>query len=165
MAKSKSNPSKGAEETCIFCLIANDQDREAEVIKKNKSLVCFRDIDPAAPHHYLVVPRQHIHSCLSLHRGHIGLIEKMAEMGRAVLCDQGITDMEDIRLGFHQPPYISVDHLHLHVLAPTSQISKYMMYKFIPGTYSFITEECLRKHLEDESPPAKYNFGSCACFL
>ncbi|AWP20004.1 putative apoptosis-stimulating of p53 protein 1-like [Scophthalmus maximus] len=69
-------------------------------------------------------------------------------MGRAVLREQGIIDMKDVRLGFHQPPYISVNHLHLHVLAPASQISEYMIYKFIPGTSSFITEEYLREHLK-----------------
>ncbi|KAG7242940.1 hypothetical protein INR49_017631 [Caranx melampygus] len=121
-------------EGCIFCSIANGRDKEANVVKKNKELVCFSDIDPAAPHHYLVVPIQHIHSCFSLKREHIGLVERMATMGKAVLLEQGITDMTDISLGFHKPPYISVDHLHLHVLAPSSQISKYMLYKFIPGT-------------------------------
>ncbi|KAM7395428.1 hypothetical protein PAMA_006942 [Pampus argenteus] len=136
-------------ETCIFCLIANGQDKQTKVIKKNNELVCFRDICPAAPHHYLVIPRQHIHSCLSLHRGHISLVEKMVEMGKAVLLEQGITDMKDIRLGFHQPPYISVDHLHLHVLAPTSQISLSMEYKFTPGADIFVSEEYLRKRLKD----------------
>lgn len=76
----------------------------------------------------------------------------MAEMGRAVLREQGIIDMKDVRLGFHQPPYISVNHLHLHVLAPASQISEYMIYKFIPGTSSFITEEYLREHLKKNGP-------------
>ncbi|TDH00408.1 hypothetical protein EPR50_G00188010 [Perca flavescens] len=147
------NMAKNKSETCIFCLIANDQDKETEVIKKNKELVCFRDIDPAAPHHYLVVPIQHIHSCLSLRRGHIGLVKRMAEMGKTVLHDQGVTDMKDIRLGFHQPPFTSVDHLHLHVLAPSSQISKHMQYKFIPRTSRFVTEECLQKHLKDNAPP------------
>ncbi|XP_034435324.1 histidine triad nucleotide-binding protein 3-like [Hippoglossus hippoglossus] len=136
-------------ETCVFCLIANDRDKETEIISENEWMVCFRDIDPAAPHHYLVVPRQHICSYLSLHSGHIDLIERMAEMGRNVLRDQGITDMTETRLGFHKPPYISVAHLHLHVLAPTSQILEYMDYKFIPDTSSFITEEHLCKQLQN----------------
>ncbi|XP_069370690.1 adenosine 5'-monophosphoramidase HINT3-like [Paralichthys olivaceus] len=148
MARGESDDVK---ETCAFCLIANDQDKETEIISENKWMVCFRDIYPAAPHHYLVVPRKHIHSCFSLDSGHIQLIERMAEMGRTVLRDQGITDMSGTRLGFHKPPYISVDHLHLHVLAPTNQISEYMIYKFIPGTRSFITEENLCKHLQKNS--------------
>ncbi|XP_031726173.1 histidine triad nucleotide-binding protein 3-like isoform X3 [Anarrhichthys ocellatus] len=135
MAKLHSGSSTETVKTCIFCLIAHDQDKETEVIKENRELVCFRDIVPAAPHHYLVVPKQHIQSCLSLQSRHIHLVERMAEMGKAVLHDQGITDMKDIRyedsLGFHQPPYTSVDHLHLHVLAPASQIYKDMEYKFI----------------------------------
>ncbi|XP_076611686.1 adenosine 5'-monophosphoramidase HINT3-like [Chaetodon auriga] len=151
---------KEIDETCIFCLIADDRDEETEVIKKNEELVCFRDISPAAPHHYLVVPKQHIHSCFSLHWGHIGLVKRMAEMGKAVLKDQGITDMTDVRLGFHQPPYTSVDHLHLHVLAPTSQISVHKEYKFIPRTDRFVTDECLLKRLKDNAPKVSH-LGSC----
>ncbi|XP_059211933.1 adenosine 5'-monophosphoramidase HINT3-like isoform X2 [Centropristis striata] len=135
MAEKDSDFSTEIVETCIFCLIANDQDKETEVVKKNKEMVCFKDIDPAAPHHYLVVPIKHIDSCLSLHGGHVGLVKRMAEMGKAVLKEQGITDMNDIRLGFHRPPYTSIDHLHLHVLAPTSQIYSYLQYKFLPQSY------------------------------
>lgn len=160
MKRNKSYSSKTVN-TCIFCLIASGQDKETEVIKKNNELVCFRDICPAAPHHYLVVPTEHILSCLSLHRGHIGLVERMAEMGKAVLLEQGITDMNDIRLGFHLPPYISVNHLHLHVLAPASQISPIMKYKFIPGTSSFVNEDHLQKQLKSISPLTKSFLGSC----
>ncbi|XP_041661617.1 histidine triad nucleotide-binding protein 3-like [Cheilinus undulatus] len=140
-------------ETCIFCLIAEGRDEEAKVIKENKELVCFQDIYPAAPHHYLVIPKQHIINCHYLHRGHIDLVNNMAEMGKAVLQEQGITDPKDFRLGFHQPPYTSVNHLHLHVLAPSSQISKSLEYKFIPGTYNFLTVRHLTKHLKDKDPP------------
>uniref|UniRef100_A0A3Q2NNJ9 Histidine triad nucleotide binding protein 3 n=1 Tax=Fundulus heteroclitus TaxID=8078 RepID=A0A3Q2NNJ9_FUNHE len=103
------------DESCIFCLIAHNRDEETT------ELVCFKDVFPAAPHHYLVVPRKHIVSCKSLNRRSISLVERMANFGKEVLRDQGITDMKDVRLGFHQPPFISVDHLHLHVLAPASQ--------------------------------------------
>ncbi|XP_073348453.1 adenosine 5'-monophosphoramidase HINT3-like [Pagrus major] len=143
-------PAEEIVESCIFCLIANGGDKETKIITKTKELVCFRDIYPAAPHHYLVVPIQHIVDCHSLHSGHIGLVKQMAEMGKAVLRDQGITDMKDIRLGFHRPPFTSVDHLHLHVLAPTSQISESLGYKFIPKTYRFVTEERLLKHLKSK---------------
>uniref|UniRef100_A0A8C6KMT4 HIT domain-containing protein n=1 Tax=Nothobranchius furzeri TaxID=105023 RepID=A0A8C6KMT4_NOTFU len=107
--------------------------------RRNQELVCFRDIFPAAPYHFLVIPREHIVSCRSLNKKHISLVERMVELGRAVLLDQGITNMNDVRLGFHQFPFISVSHLHLHVLAPASQISQAMMFKFTPGSDSFIT--------------------------
>ncbi|XP_040017492.2 adenosine 5'-monophosphoramidase HINT3 isoform X1 [Gasterosteus aculeatus] len=152
MTELNSDPST---ETCIFCLISKGQDKNTEVIKENKELVCFRDIVPAAPHHYLVVPKEHIRDCLSLHAGHVDLVKMMAKMGMAVLHDQGISDVKDISLGFHQPPYTSVAHLHLHVLAPASQIYKDMEYKFIPNSYRFVTEECLRKQLKDNTSPFK----------
>lgn len=134
-------------EHCMFCLIAKGQE-EAEIVKKNEELVCFRDIYPAAPHHYLVIPNEHIHSCLSLHREHISLVKRMAEMGKTVLEEQGVADIRDIRLGFHIPPYTSIDHLHLHVLAPSSQIQEYMLHKFTPGTNRFVNEDHLRKCLD-----------------
>lgn len=118
---------------CIFCFISQGNDKETEILKESKELVCFRDIYPAAPHHYLVIPKEHIVSCLSLQFCHLSLVEKMTEMGKAVLQEQGLTDMEDIKMGFHIPPYTSVDHLHLHVVAPASQIYKTLHYKFIPG--------------------------------
>ncbi|XP_034018568.1 histidine triad nucleotide-binding protein 3-like isoform X2 [Thalassophryne amazonica] len=61
------------DESCIFCLIAHGKDKDTEIIQKNKELVCFRDIFPAAPHHYLVIPKQHIRNCFSLNEGHVDL--------------------------------------------------------------------------------------------
>ncbi|CAL1586417.1 unnamed protein product [Knipowitschia caucasica] len=120
-------------ECCIFCTISSGNDEETEILKQNKELVCFRDICPAAPHHYLVIPKEHIVSCLSLHKSQHGLVERMAEMGKAVLQEQGVRDMTRIQLGFHIPPYTSVHHLHLHVLAPSFQISEEFLYKFTSG--------------------------------
>lgn len=78
----------------------------------------------------------------------VKLVNRMAEMGRSVLQANGITDMNDIRLGFHKPPYTSVPHIHLHVLAPASKISEYMEHKFQPGTDRFVKEEYFCKTLE-----------------
>uniref|UniRef100_A0A4W5PC06 HIT domain-containing protein n=1 Tax=Hucho hucho TaxID=62062 RepID=A0A4W5PC06_9TELE len=133
--------------SCAVCRFSA-QSRLCICMLCDSELVCFRDIDPAAPHHYLVVPKKHIESCFSLFKEHIKLVERMAEMGRAVLQENGITNPNDIRMGFHRPPYISVPHLHLHVLAPTSEITDYMAHKFIPGTMRFATVSANLTHSE-----------------
>uniref|UniRef100_A0A3B5L1M0 HIT domain-containing protein n=1 Tax=Xiphophorus couchianus TaxID=32473 RepID=A0A3B5L1M0_9TELE len=126
--------SREFDESCIFCHFAHNRDEETTVLKQVRKFVCFRDIDPVAPHHYLVIPRDHIVSCKSLNRTHIDL---ETELGTDVCLF--------FRLGFHQPPFISVKHLHLHVLAPASQISTSMQYKFTPGTDRFIAVRLANK--------------------
>ncbi|XP_061668161.1 adenosine 5'-monophosphoramidase HINT3-like [Syngnathoides biaculeatus] len=159
----KNNADASGQHLCTFCMIARGQDREAQVLKKDRQLACFRDVSPAAPHHYLVVPKQHIKDCLSLHSGHAPLVEKMADVGRAALRDQGVADMTDVRIGFHQPPYTSVDHLHLHVLAPASQIAGSALVKFLPGTASFVDVRAAvsRPGKKTEGAPAKCSRPRC----
>ncbi|XP_067097681.1 adenosine 5'-monophosphoramidase HINT3-like [Osmerus mordax] len=137
------------DDNCDFCMIVNGINESTEILKKDAELVCFRDILPAAPHHYLVVTRRHIVNCRSLcTEEHVDLVERMAEMGRCVLKDNNVTDPKDVRMGFHWPPYISIPHLHLHVLAPASQISEHMAHKYLPCTDRFTTEDCLRARLK-----------------
>ncbi|XP_037101120.1 histidine triad nucleotide-binding protein 3-like isoform X7 [Syngnathus acus] len=62
-----------------------------------------------------------------------------------------------MRMGFHHPPYTSVDHLHLHVLAPASMIKEVLMVKFRPGSLAFIEDEellCFR----DVKPGAGHHY-------
>ncbi|XP_052443063.1 adenosine 5'-monophosphoramidase HINT3 [Carassius gibelio] len=135
----------GRDETCIFCKIANRDDPFTEILAEDEDIVCFQDIDPAAPHHYLVIPKKHIHSCLSLQTDDIHLVKKMADMGREVLKAKNVTNFEDISLGFHVPPYITVPHLHLHVLAPFSQVFKWVRFKYT--SFWYLTEEKLLQKL------------------
>lgn len=136
------------DETCIFCRIANGDEPYTEILAEDEELICFQDIDPGAPHHYLVIPKQHIHSCLSLQADDIGLVRRMADMGRDVLKARDVTDFEDISLGFHVPPFITVPHLHLHVLAPFSQIFRWSKEKYT--SFWYLTEEKLLHKLSDD---------------
>ncbi len=45
---------------------------------QDEDIVCFQDIDPGAPHHYLVIPKKHIHSCLSLQKDDTNLGKMMS---------------------------------------------------------------------------------------
>ena len=44
---------------CLFCKISNG-DVSADIVLENNNVIAFRDINPQAPTHVLVVPRQHI---------------------------------------------------------------------------------------------------------
>lgn len=55
--------------SCIFCEIANGK-TETEILYEDEKLVLFRDIRPAADHHFLVVPREHIINTKSLSVDH-----------------------------------------------------------------------------------------------
>ena len=49
------------EKDCLFCKIAHGQ-METEFLYENERLVVFRDINPHAPVHLLIVPKRHIRS-------------------------------------------------------------------------------------------------------
>ncbi|XP_038583421.1 histidine triad nucleotide-binding protein 3-like isoform X3 [Micropterus salmoides] len=131
--------SSSKDETCIFCLIAHEQDKETEIIKKNDELLCFRDMKPGATHHYLVVTRTHIDNCKRLQEDDLPLVERMVDMGMRILEKNKVSDLDDVRMGFHLPPFSSVPHLHLHALAPASKMNFRSLLHYGPQSHWFIT--------------------------
>uniref|UniRef100_A0A3Q0R1Z3 HIT domain-containing protein n=1 Tax=Amphilophus citrinellus TaxID=61819 RepID=A0A3Q0R1Z3_AMPCI len=102
-------------------------------------LVCFRDVKPGATHHYLVIPRMHIDNCKTLKAICLLTVEQMEQMGRRILEKNKVSDLDDIRLGFHLPPFSSVPHLHLHALAPASKMNLKSQLRYGQHSYWFIT--------------------------
>lgn len=60
------------------------------------------------------------------------------ERGRKALSDSG-GDLNDVRLGFHRPPFNSVGHLHLHIISPISTAGLLSHCIFKPNTLWFQT--------------------------
>ena len=52
-------------EDCIFCKIINKQ-IPSEIIYEDEEIIAFKDIEPVAPVHILVVPKKHITSVMEL---------------------------------------------------------------------------------------------------
>ncbi|XP_071335305.1 adenosine 5'-monophosphoramidase HINT3-like isoform X1 [Trachinotus anak] len=125
-------------EDCPFCQIANNQ-TDTEILLSDEELVCFRDVKPGATHHYLVVPIRHIDNCKTLQGGSIPLVERMEKMGRSILEKNKVSNLDDVRMGFHLPPFSSVPHLHLHALAPASKMNLKSQLHYGPQSHWFIT--------------------------
>ncbi|CAH2249700.1 Histidine triad nucleotide-binding 3 [Pelobates cultripes] len=148
MAADTEHQDSAFDSKCVFCRIASSEESGAEMLHVDDDLVCFRDIRPGAPHHYLVVPKTHVGNCKTLSKDHVQLLKNMVSVGKSVLQKNNVSDLEDIRLGFHWPPFCSIAHLHLHVLAPASQLGflSRMIYRI--NSYWFITADQLIERLQ-----------------
>ncbi|XP_018539957.1 histidine triad nucleotide-binding protein 3 [Lates calcarifer] len=142
ISKTSNVPAEGYDKKCIFCKIVNNE-MGTELLHCDEEISCFRDIKPGAPHHYLVVPTRHVGNCKSLSKEHVPLVKRMVETGKEILQKNNVTDLSDVRFGFHWPPFCSVTHLHLHVLAPASQMGFMSRLFYRLNSYWFITADQL----------------------
>ncbi len=98
----------------IFCKIANHE-MDARYVFEDDAVVAIEDINPAAPAHVLVIPKQHVENAKGLDDPQ--LLARMFEVAHRVAEEKGIAE-SGYRLVFNVGPDAgqSVDHVHLHVL-------------------------------------------------
>ena len=123
---------------CLFCRIANGREPGSQVLFEKEGVAIFKDIRPAATHHYLVVPQTHVDNPKSLGYKDIELVESLIAIGQEFLAQQG-GDIDDARLGFHWPPFNTISHLHLHVIYPASRMGWLASLIFRPDSLWFVT--------------------------
>jgi histidine triad (HIT) family protein len=101
---------------CLFCRIVAGEIPSTEVATTERTYA-FRDIDPGAPTHVLVVPREHVTSAAELGPGHADLLAEMVTTAQRVAAVEGVAD-RGYRLVFNvgEDALNAVPHLHLHVL-------------------------------------------------
>lgn len=108
---------------CLFCKIVA-KELEADIVYEDEQVVAFKDINPAAPVHILIVPRKHIPTLCDLEKsdaeliGHLHLVA--VELARAFkLANTGFRVVINCGADGGQVVF----HLHLHLLGgrPLSQ--------------------------------------------
>jgi histidine triad (HIT) family protein len=101
---------------CLFCRVAAGE-IPADVVERDEDVVAFRDINPKAPTHVLVIPREHIASAADLAATDAELLGAMFAIANRVAQRDGV-DATGYRLvaNVGRDAGQSVDHLHLHLL-------------------------------------------------
>jgi histidine triad (HIT) family protein len=101
---------------CIFCRIASG-DLEAKLVHEDDDIVAFRDSNPQAPTHVLVVPRRHLATVNDLAETDAGLVGRLVLAARRIAAEEGIAeDGYRLVLNCNRGAGQSVFHIHLHLL-------------------------------------------------
>jgi histidine triad (HIT) family protein len=104
--------------SCIFCKIIAGE-IPANIVKRNDRMLAFRDINPQAPMHLLVIPADHLPSLNEAKDP--GLLGEMLLFARDVAKAEGVAD-RGYRVVINTNPDAgqSVFHVHMHVLGGRS---------------------------------------------
>ncbi|MCY3564169.1 MAG: histidine triad nucleotide-binding protein [bacterium] len=98
---------------CLFCKITEGS-IPVEMVAETESALAFRDINPQAPTHVLVIPRRHVES--------LNEVDDPEMMGELVRLSRMIASREGLKNGWRWVTNVGVDggqsvfHLHFHLL-------------------------------------------------
>ncbi|HSG98284.1 MAG TPA: histidine triad nucleotide-binding protein [Woeseiaceae bacterium] len=105
---------------CLFCKILAGE-IPAELVYESDTAVAFRDINPQAPTHVLVIPRKHIATINDLEDDDHALIGSLYAAAKEIAAQEGIAeDGYRAVMNCNEGAGQTVFHLHLHVLGGRS---------------------------------------------
>lgn len=102
---------------CIFCKII-DKEIPSDVVYEDEEILCFRDLEPQAPVHVLIIPKKHIESMDDVTESD----EDKELMGHLIAKIHVIAKMLELDNGYRvvnncgEDGFQTVKHLHFHLL-------------------------------------------------
>lgn len=101
---------------CLFCKIAAGE-MDTRVVYETDEIIAFRDINPQAPVHILIIPRKHVAAVADLKEEDTRLAGKLV-LAAATIAKREQLDREGYRLVFNNGRSAGqeIDHIHLHLL-------------------------------------------------
>lgn len=105
---------------CLFCKIINGEIPSSKVYEDEK-VYAFRDIEPQAPVHILIIPKEHIASANELTEENASVVGHIFAVAAKIAKDEGIADGGyRIVNNCGQDGGQTVGHLHFHMLGGRS---------------------------------------------
>jgi len=101
---------------CLFCKIIA-RDIPSDKVYENDNVFAFRDINPAAPTHILIIPKEHISTTNDLNESHKSVVGEIMLTATQLAEDEGIAE-SGYRTVFNcnMDGGQAVYHIHLHLL-------------------------------------------------
>jgi len=101
---------------CLFCKIL-DNEIPADIVYESDTALAFRDINPQAPTHVLIIPRKHISTINDLEADDEQLVGTLFTAAREIAAAEGVSEegyrvVMNCNAGAGQ----SVFHVHMHML-------------------------------------------------
>lgn len=100
---------------CIFCKIAAGQ-IPAKKVYEDEELLVFHDINPWAPVHVLVIPKQHVATLADTGPEHEALLGRMLALAPKLMRELGVTNGFRVVVNNGPDGGQEVYHLHMHVM-------------------------------------------------
>ena len=101
---------------CIFCQIVAGK-LPSEILYQDEEIIAFRDINPQAPTHILIIPKKHIPSLAHLSEAESPLIGHMAKIANRLAKEEGISERGyRLVVSCGEEGGQLVPHLHMHLL-------------------------------------------------
>ncbi len=100
---------------CLFCKIVAEES-PADIIYQDDQVLAFRDINPQAPVHVLLVPKEHIAYAADLEESQKEILFKLVDSANKIAKDEGITEGYRLVINNGSGAGQTVFHLHLHLL-------------------------------------------------
>ncbi|MHB8781257.1 MAG: histidine triad nucleotide-binding protein [Candidatus Geothermincolia bacterium] len=101
---------------CLFCRIAAG-DVAADVVYQDDQVIAFKDVQPQAPFHLLVIPKRHVTSAFDLGPDDATLLSRIFEVAKKIAAaDEAVAGGVRILTNVGSQAGQVVMHLHFHVL-------------------------------------------------
>ncbi len=101
---------------CIFCKIV-DGDIPSNKVYEDEQILVFKDVNPTAPTHLLVIPKKHIASLDAAEQADLELLGRLQLTAAEIARQQGIAkDGYRLVLNCGEQGGQTVDHLHYHLI-------------------------------------------------
>ncbi len=100
---------------CLFCKIAA-REVPAEVLHASETVMAFRDLNPQAPTHVLLIPKEHVESIGDLTGAHASMLVDLMQAAAHLAKTEGLDDGWRLVTNVGPDAGQSVFHLHFHLL-------------------------------------------------
>lgn len=100
---------------CLFCKILNG-DIPSSKVYEDETVFAFRDIEPQAPTHILIIPKQHIKSAAEINEENSAVVAHIFEVAAKIAEAEGLTDGYRIVNNCGDSAGQTVKHLHFHLM-------------------------------------------------